>query len=229
MRGEEGVLSCYFRYVSAIFFLLTAGLHASISIHICHEYLDQQTGEWAPNLPCFISRLASHPERLSNVYFNAVLLLRAVARAAPYLEAYDIGVAPTGRRLDEQGLVLQESDRKAKENLKEVLRLAKADGMERGFDEGDFFTGPDAVVGCLSTNLWNDVDKVQLLKEQFKTHFRNVSRIMDCVGCDKCRLWGKLQVSGIGTALKILFELDDKALEWVSMCSCITWLHNRQY
>jgi hypothetical protein len=55
----------------------------------------------------------------------------------------------------------------------------------------------------------------QILKEQFKTHFRNVSRIMDCVGCDKCRLWGKLQVSGFGTALKILFELDEKALESV--------------
>jgi hypothetical protein len=38
---------------------------------------------------------------------------------------------------------------------------------------------------------------------------------MDCVGCDKCRLWGKLQVSGFGTALKILFELDEKALESV--------------
>jgi len=77
------------------------------------------------------------------------------------------------------------------------LTLARGDGMEKGFDEGDFFTGPDAVI----------------LKEQFKTHFRNVSRIMDCVGCDKCRLWGKLQVSGLGTALKILFELDEKALD----------------
>jgi ERO1-like protein beta len=38
---------------------------------------------------------------------------------------------------------------------------------------------------------------------------------MDCVGCDKCRLWGKVQLSGIGTALKILFELDEKALEYV--------------
>ena len=32
-------------------------------------------------------------------------------------------------------------------------------------------------------------------QEDFKLHFRNISRIMDCVGCDKCRLWGKLQVS----------------------------------
>lgn len=29
---------------------------------------------------------------------------------------------------------------------------------------------------------------------------------MQCVGCDKCRLWGKLQVHGIGTALKVLFS-----------------------
>ena len=29
---------------------------------------------------------------------------------------------------------------------------------------------------------------------------------MDCVGCEKCRLWGKLQVLGLGTALKILFS-----------------------
>lgn len=28
---------------------------------------------------------------------------------------------------------------------------------------------------------------------------------MDCVSCDKCKLWGKLQITGLGTALKILF------------------------
>jgi hypothetical protein len=39
--------------------------------------------------------------------------------------------------------------------------------------------------------------------------FRNISRVMDCVGCDKCRLWGKLQVTGLGTALKILFWTDN--------------------
>lgn len=29
---------------------------------------------------------------------------------------------------------------------------------------------------------------------------------MNCVGCERCRLWGKIQVTGIGTALKILFS-----------------------
>lgn len=44
------------------------------------------------------------------------------------------------------------------------------------------------------------------LREEFRMHFHNISRIMDCVGCDKCRLWGKLQTHGMGTALKILFS-----------------------
>jgi len=34
------------------------------------------------------------------------------------------------------------------------------------------------------------------------------SALMDCIGCEKCRLWGKLQVLGLGTALKILFSVD---------------------
>lgn len=46
---------------------------------------------------------------------------------------------------------------------------------------------------------------------------------MDCVGCDKCRLWGKVQTSGVGTALKILFELDESALEYVS--NAVLFLH----
>ena len=58
---------------------------------------------------------------------------------------------------------------------------------------------------------------MKVLKEEFKQHFRNVTRIMDCVACDKCRLWGKVQTTGVGTALKILFELDEKALEYVAM------------
>jgi ERO1-like protein beta len=71
----------------------------------------------------------------------------------------------------------------------------------------------DKIIGAASaspqtfdeTLLFNSKDKVQL-KAEFKDHFRNVTRIMDCVSCEKCRLWGKLQTSGLGTALKILFS-----------------------
>ncbi|KAK4768340.1 hypothetical protein SAY87_003481 [Trapa incisa] len=48
------------------------------------------------------------------------------------------------------------------------------------------------------------------LKYKIQKQFRNISTIMDCVGCEKCRLWGKPQVLGLGTALKILFLVDGK-------------------
>ena len=52
-------------------------------------------------------------------------------------------------------------------------------------------------------------ESVEELRAQFVQRFRNVSTIMDCVSCEKCRLWGKLQVLGLGTALKILLMEGD--------------------
>nr|GAT43005.1 endoplasmic oxidoreductin-1 [Mycena chlorophos] len=165
-----------------VYYKVISGLHASISTHICQEYLNQTTGEWYPNLQCFINRVASHPERLQYIYFNTVLLLRAISRVGPYLQAFDY--CSTGGH---------EDDAETLAKLSNVISIAQRAGQ---FDETLLFRGENAV-----------------LKEEFKEHFRNVTRIMDCVGCDKCRLWGKIQTTGIATALKILFELDEKALD----------------
>jgi len=127
--------------------------------------------------------VASHPERLQFIYFNTVLLLRAVARIGPYLSAYDY--CSTGTHQD---------DAETLERIKNVIGVAQEVGK---FDEKVLFRGENANV----------------LKEEFKAHFRNVTRIMDCVGCEKCRLWGKVQTTGLATALKILFELDEKTLD----------------
>ncbi|XBW37948.1 hypothetical protein QEN19_003533 [Hanseniaspora menglaensis] len=47
------------------------------------------------------------------------------------------------------------------------------------------------------------------LKDQFRVKFKNVTKIMDCVHCDRCRLWGKVQSTGYATSLKILLEMDN--------------------
>ncbi|KAL0577628.1 endoplasmic oxidoreductin-1 [Marasmius crinis-equi] len=166
-----------------VYYKVISGLHASISTHICMEYLNQTSGEWGPNLECFVNRVASHPERLQYIYFNVVLMLRAVSRLGPYLSAYDY--CSTGNHEDEL---------ETKNKLTNVINLAQDAGK---FDETVLFRGENA----------------NILKEEFKQHFRNVTRIMDCVGCDKCRLWGKIQTTGIATALKVLFEMDEHALD----------------
>lgn len=53
------------------------------------------------------------------------------------------------------------------------------------------------------------------LKEEFRQHFRNISVIMDCVGCDKCKLWGKLQV-GFSVISCLVFSF--------SLCVCLKYM-----
>jgi hypothetical protein len=69
--------------------------------------------------------------------------------------------------------------------------LAVAKTFESHFDERSLFRG--------------NTRETLRLREQFQLKFRNITKIMDCVGCDKCKLWGKVQTRALGTALKILF------------------------
>ncbi|KAF2707527.1 endoplasmic oxidoreductin [Pleomassaria siparia CBS 279.74] len=162
-----------------VFYRVISGMHASISTHLCWDYLNQTTGQWAPNLACYESRLHNTPDRISNIYFNYALIARAVGKIKRHVQDYSFCSEDP------------EQDLRTKNR---VLRLADAipSGPEI-FDESVMFQDPDTVN----------------LKEDFRNRFRNVSRIMDCVGCDKCRLWGKLQTNGYGTALKVLFEFDE--------------------
>ncbi|KAL8732636.1 MAG: hypothetical protein Q9166_002611 [cf. Caloplaca sp. 2 TL-2023] len=160
-----------------VFHRIISGMHASISTHICNDYLNQTTGQWGPNLQCYTDRLATHPERVSNLYFNYALLLRAVTKLRTYLKNYTFCSGDPNQDLSTKTKILQLAD--------------KAASQPRIFDESIMFQDP--------------FDSAEL-KEDFRNRFRNVSRLMDCVGCDKCRLWGKLQTVGYGTALKVLFE-----------------------
>ncbi|ETS61708.1 hypothetical protein PaG_04211 [Moesziomyces aphidis] len=165
-----------------VFYRIISGLHASISIHICHDFLDTSTGEWAPNLECFITRIAEHPERLQNVYFDYVLLLRALSRLGDSRDNFSLRAGDA----IEDGAAVEQLDG----------LIADARACPTTFDEAQMFSG--------------QTRESLELKNEFRHHFRNISAIMDCVGCDKCRLWGKLQVHGIGTALKLLFNSNDE-------------------
>lgn len=161
-----------------VFYRVISGMHASISTHLCYDYLNQSTGKWGPNLKCYKERLHNYPERISNLYFNYAFVLRAVGKLRDYVQDYTFCTGDPEQ-----------------DALTKRMITTLADVVPEGpkiFDESVMFT--DNTLGGIE------------LKEDFRNRFRNVSRIMDCVGCDKCRLWGKLQTNGFGTALKVLFE-----------------------
>ncbi|XP_040267462.1 ERO1-like protein alpha [Bufo bufo] len=171
------------------FYRLISGLHASINIHLSARYLLQDTWMnkiWGHNITEFQTRFdAVHtqnegPRRLKNLYFIYLIELRAISKVLPFFERQSYLLYTGNKTLDLQ----------TKELLLDILREAKDFPLH--FDENSLFAG--------------DKKQADRLKEEFRQHFRNISRIMDCVGCIKCRLWGKLQTQGLGTALKILFS-----------------------
>lgn len=173
-----------------VFHRLISGLHASINIHLCALYLHKgvldQADIWAPNVDEFVRRFdpattnGQGPQWLKNLYFIYLVELRALTKAAPYLE----------NEIYFTGLGNSKEDDDTKLAVLDFLKTITS--FENQFDETLLFKG--------------NSDEAAQLKEQFKMKFRNITRIMDCVGCDKCRLWGKIQTKALGTALKILFS-----------------------
>uniref|UniRef100_A0A3Q1C4D2 ERO1-like protein alpha n=1 Tax=Amphiprion ocellaris TaxID=80972 RepID=A0A3Q1C4D2_AMPOC len=171
------------------FYRLISGLHASINIHLSARYLLDDSWfqrKWGHNVSEFRQHFDSEltsgegPKRLRNLYFLYLIELRALAKALPFFQQPSFKLY-TGR---------PEEDQNHKQLLLDLLQLARSFPLH--FDETSLFAG--------------NKKEAAKLKEDIRLAFLNISRIMDCVGCFKCRLWGKLQTQGLGTALKVLFS-----------------------
>ncbi|XP_026233633.1 ERO1-like protein alpha [Anabas testudineus] len=182
------------------FYRLVSGLHASINIHLSARYLLDDNWfqrEWGHNVTEFRQRFDSEltagegPKRLRNLYFLYLIELRALAKVLPFFQQPSFHLY-TGR---------PEEDKKHKEQLLQILQLARSFPLH--FDERSLFAG--------------DEKEAAKLKEDIRLAFLNISKIMDCVDCFKCRLWGKLQTQGLGTVLKILFS--ERQIEALPMSS----------
>ncbi|KAK7826007.1 hypothetical protein U0070_009888 [Myodes glareolus] len=159
-----------------VFYKLISGLHASINLHLCANYLLEETWgkpSWGPNIKEFKRRFdpvetkGEGPRRLKNLYFLYLIELRALSKVAPYFERSIVDLY-TGNL---------EEDADTKTLLLSIFQDTKSFPMH--FDEKSMFAG--------------DKKGAKSLKEEFRLHFKNISRIMDCT-------------QGLGTALKILFS-----------------------
>ena len=115
-------------------------------------------------------------------------MLKAVNKAIPYLIEYDYS---SGNKTEDQMTL---------KIIKEIFRyeLQNIDLIEDSFkDTIEYFEN-----NFISSN------KIPTLI----IRFRNISSIIDCVTCSKCRMHAKLEVFGIATMLKIMFASSTEEL-----------------
>lgn len=180
-----------------LFYRLVSGMHASIAVHLSNEYLDSETGEFYPNLQVFMQRVGLFNDRLANIYFNYALVAQSLVKLnhiLPLRQFIQLGyddITPAQKQ-----------------------HLLENNDLFENAEVYDDLLLQDIIPALGSNTLFNtstlfDPTKDPNLKQEFRARFKNISAIMDCVGCDRCRMWGKIQTIGYGTALKILFEDDE--------------------
>lgn len=164
-----------------MFYRIVSGLHASISTHLAYDWYNQKSGKWESNFQIFHERVGRHLDRLGNMYFDYMLIYRAITKMGKYMKKLKFNPEDT-----EEELFVRTC-------IKNITKLSPE--CPKNFDRVLFASN----------------SKPHIVDEMRK-RFRNITSIMDCVSCERCRLWGKVQTMGIGTALKILYASENKAV-----------------
>lgn len=172
-----------------IFYRLISGLQTSIATHLSVNFFRQTPIgsdapiEFSPNCGELKRRVYDHPERIENLMTLYQFVLRAMTRAASvFLEhgdAYDVDESHFPGAVGNDEL---------------------HDALDRLFK-----------VKLLCSNTFNETKLLEsargrLLLPEMKRMMLNITTLMDCLACEKCRVWGKLQTRGLAAAFKVVMS-----------------------
>ena len=180
---------------------LLSGLHSSISTHIAMRYFFEDKQEWGINIPLFVRAVGSHKDRINNLYFLFLFVMRAVVKAKDFLIHYPYDTGHKEQDDNLKRLMSQLVTSPLTSDEEGDLHLVKAAGSysdqggecsnkdivetQQGFNESELFSIPAHMTGKALKRRMHENEQ---LMNTFREKFRNITRIMDCVTCDKCKV-----------------------------------------
>jgi flavocytochrome c len=190
-RGRFGTVGSMC-FEERVLYRLLSGWHATTEISICKNFYAPGTrlkGAWAPHVQRYMESLGKHPDRVKNLHFSFVVILRAIKKAAPFLQSYSFPDGE-GQEVSKTRILMG--------RLLDSQLLSLCSPLFEAFDETRLFK--DTVFGEERFA----AEHRSRLKRQFKSTLKNITALVDCVQCQRCRLHAKVFSLGLGSALKIL-------------------------
>ena len=163
---------------------LISGMHSSVSSHLSFYFDSNPNPEpgidkvYKPNLGMYIQKVGAYPERMGNLVFAISVLVDGISRYASEISDFKITLDDLNEEL------------KTKQALKQLMFIL-AQSKETLFAKSRVFSKPMLK---------------QVEMEQFTNYYKRIVRIMDCVDCQKCKVYGKMQVLGLTVALRKLLN-----------------------
>lgn len=168
-----------------LFYRLINGLNTEITVHVFAKWKrDPHTLKFLPNQGLWNRVYGEHPEKLRDLYYTFHFLLNAIHLISPYKDSIKIESS-----VDED-----------KNKLLKLVRQLITSTISCNHNTN---TNKDPNTDIYNWNNLFTQPETQELKDQLKLMFRNITTIVNCVSCDKCRMWSNLHMLGMGTALKI--------------------------
>lgn len=171
-------------------FKIISGLQSSINMHISRYYLDDlenvedvEQANFYHNYQIYYDRIGKYPTRIRNLYYLYVYVLHTIDILSPLLPKYTYDTES-----QHKNLVLQ----------------------NRMVWFGHYINGlldPELIESDLYLNITKP-EFVGIIKPKFE----NITDLLDCIGCNICKLNAKVQFTGLAAMFKVIFTLDDKAL-----------------
>ena len=163
-----------------IFYRIFSGWLSNTNFQIGCNYHGKNKNETFLNVSMVTNKILYNKEKLDYLFFLYSLMLKSVSKAAPLLVEYNY---TSGNKTE---------DHITTSLIKDIFRyhLKNIDNLEDSFEE----TYKDFENFMHSTRI-----------SELIVRFRNISSLIDCVTCSKCRMHAKLEVIGMATMLKIMF------------------------
>jgi len=188
---------------------IISGMHSSISLHIAHTYcLEMDTSKiaecktWGQNPSLARERVLDHPDRLENLYVAFAVMLRAVQMAGPAVAA----------AVPSEDPFFADSLAEWTNHLEpEIAKMVQSCPLT--FDESSLF------------EIDTDQGDIKSKRLELKRRITHLLQIMQCVGCDRCKLWGTLQALGVGTALRIILDGSEEQATVLSRQEAVALVH----
>lgn len=179
---------------SNLLFKMISGMHASVSSHLTEYFIDFGKNLTFPNPQMYYEKVGKFPDRIDNLIFAWSFLLRAFIRYHDIISSFQVKTNDFQTDLRTKALL---------QTLYSNLDTAKDYSFSLTSDMPE--TPPSLML--LETKSQNEQ-----FSEIFLKFFRNITRIMDCVECKKCKVYGKMQVLGMGVSLRILMNPEQRTL-----------------
>ena len=171
-----------------IFSNIFMGWLVNTNFQIGCNFRNRETNNTYINVSYVTKKYLYHKDKIDNLLFLYSLMIKAINKAVPLLLEYDYR---SGNKTEDQMTY---------KYTKEIFRyeLLNIDLIEESFQ-----------------HIYSHFEKFtnsQKISELI-IRFRNISSIIDCVTCSKCRMHAKLEVFGIATMLKIIFTSSTEELK----------------